>query len=194
MARVLVPLAAGFEEIEAVTIIDILRRAGVEVVVAGLHPGPVTGSHQITVTPDLDLDGAMTQTFDMIALPGGMPGADNLQHDQRIIDLLRATADRGGFTAAICAAPKVLAAAGLLEHRRATSYPGFLDPQSVRGLVLSEEPVVQDGPRLTSRGPGTAIDFALALVENLAGEDQRDAVETGLQRPAMTGASNRQTP
>ena len=101
MARVLVPLAAGFEEIEAVTIIDILRRA--------------------------------------------------------------------------------------------TSYPGFLDPQSVRGLVLSEEPVVQDGPRLTSRGPGTAMDFALALVENLAGEDRRDAVGTGLQRPAMTGVSNRHT-
>lgn len=193
MARVLVPLAAGFEEIEAVTIIDILRRADVEVVVAGLHPGPVTGSHQITVIPDLDLDDAVTQTFDMVALPGGMPGADNLQHDQRIIDVLRATARRGGFTAAICAAPKVLAAAGLLDHRRATSYPGFLDAQSAPGIMLSEEVVAQDGSQLTSRGPGTAMDFALALIENLAGEDQRDAVETGLQRPATSGVSNRHT-
>lgn len=193
MARVLVPLAAGFEEIEAVTIIDLLRRAGVEVVVAGLQPGPVTGSHQITVTPDLDLDDAVTQTFDMVALPGGMPGADNLQRDHRIIDVLQATARRGGFTAAICAAPKVLAAAGLLDHRCATSYPGFLDAGSAPGITLSEKSVVQDGSLLTSRGPGTAMDFALALIENLAGEDQRDAVETGLQRPATIGASNRHT-
>ena len=183
MARVLVPLAPGFEEIEAITVIDILRRAGIEVVTAGLQPGPVSGSHQITVTPDLALDEALEQEFDMIALPGGMPGAENLEHDPRIIDLLRQAAGRGGYTAAICAAPKVLAAAGLLDDRRATSYPGFLDPDSVPGLTLADDAVVQDNRRITSRGPGTAMDFALTLVENLAGSTMRQTVEDGLQRP-----------
>jgi 4-methyl-5(b-hydroxyethyl)-thiazole monophosphate biosynthesis len=183
VARVLIPLAPGFEEIEAITVIDILRRAGIEVVVAGLRPGAVSGSHQIRVMPDLALDDVLDQQFDMIALPGGMPGADNLEKDPRVMDLLRRADERGAYTAAICAAPKVLAAAGLLENRRATSYPGFLDPDAVPGMELADDPVVQDDRRITSRGPGTAMDFALSLVENLAGPGVRKTVEDGLQRP-----------
>lgn len=183
MARVLIPLAPGFEEIEAITVVDILRRAGIEVVVAGLRPGAVSGSHQIRVMPDLDLEDVLDQQFDMIALPGGMPGADNLEKDHRVMDLLRRADEQGAYTAAICAAPKVLAAAGLLENRRATSYPGFLDPDAVPGMELADEAVVQDDRRITSRGAGTAMDFALSLVENLAGPAMRKTVEEGLQRP-----------
>lgn len=183
MARVLVPLAEGFEETEAVTIIDLLRRADVEVVTAGLDEGAVTGSHGITLVPDTSLDQALGQDYDMAVLPGGMPGADHLEHDERVIGLLRRLADSGRFTAAICAAPKVLAAAGLLDNRRATSFPGFLDPARVPGLRLSEDPVVEDGKVITSRGPGTAMDFALALVARLKGPDTRRAVEERLQRP-----------
>lgn len=183
MARVLVPLAEGFEEIEAVTVIDILRRAGVEVLTAGLEAGPVTGSHGIGVVPDATLAEALDQDFDMMALPGGLPGADHLENDLRIARMLRALADSGRFTAAICAAPKVLAAAGLLDGRLATSYPGFLDPARTPGLELSEAPVVEDGTVITSRGPGTAMDFALALVERLEGKDARESVEGRLQRP-----------
>ncbi len=183
MARVLVPLAEGFEEIEAVTVIDILRRAGVEVLTAGLEPGPVTGSHGIGVVADATLDEALDQDFDMMALPGGLPGADHLENDPRIATMLRRLADSGRFTAAICAAPRVLAAAGLLDGRSATSYPGFLDPQRTPGLELSEAAVVEDGTVITSRGPGTAMDFALALVERLAGQDVRASVEGRLQRP-----------
>ena len=183
MARVLVPLAPGFEEIEAVTVIDILRRAGVEVVTAALEPGPVEGSHGIPVVPDGSIDEVLEDDFDMLVLPGGMPGADHLEKDARVASLLRRLADSGRFTAAICAAPKVLAAAGLLEGRRATSFPGFLDPARVPGLRLSDAPVVEDGPVITSRGPGTAMDFALALVERLEGGKARNVVEARLQRP-----------
>ncbi len=182
MARVLVPLATGFEEIEAVTMIDILRRAGIDVVVASLDPGPVKGSHGITIAADQDLGAVMDQHFDMVALPGGMPGAANLQRDSRIVSLLQSTAGHGGVIAAICAAPMVLAAAGLLQGRRATSYPGFLDSAAVQDTVISNEAVVTDGNRVTSRGPGTAMDFALALVENLLGRESRQAVEQTLQR------------
>jgi len=183
MARVLVPLAEGFEEIEAVTVIDILRRAGVEVLTAGLEAGPVTGSHGIPVTPDGSLAEMLDEDFDMMVLPGGLPGADHLENDPRVASLLRRLADSGRFTAAICAAPKVLAAAGLLDGRTATSFPGFLDPERTPGLELSEAPVVEDGPVITSRGPGTAMDFALALVERLEGRNARDSVEGRLQRP-----------
>lgn len=184
MAKVLVPLAPGFEEIEAVTVIDILRRAGISVVVAGLCDGPVRGSHDIRLDTDCSLDEAKDGDYDMAVLPGGMPGADNLRDDPRIIGMLKTLAAAGKYTTAICAAPQVLAAAGLLDNRRATSYPGFLDPDRVPGLELTGAPVEQDDKVITSRGPGTAMDFALALVENLAGKARRDELERNLQRPA----------
>jgi len=184
VARVIVPLAPGFEEIEAVTVIDILRRAEITVVVAGLEEGPVTGSHGIALETDCSLDEAMHGDFDMAVLPGGMPGADHLRDDPRIIAMLQRLAATGKYTTAICAAPQVLAVAGLLDHRRATSYPGFLDAGQVPGLEFTGTPVEQDGTVITSRGPGTAMDFALALVENLAGKERRNQLEENLQRPA----------
>lgn len=189
MSRVLVPLAEGFEEIEAVTVVDLLRRAGVEVVTAGLAPGPVTGSHGILVAPDTDLESVLHQRFDMVALPGGMPGAANLAADARLLALLQRLADGGQFTAAICAAPSVLAKAGLLAGKRATSFPGFLTSVSSPGTVLLEDAVVEDGKVITSRGPGTAMDFALALVERLEGIPVRQAVEARLQRPVPPATS-----
>jgi protein deglycase len=182
MSRALVPLADGFEEVEAVTVIDLLRRGGVEVVSAGLAPGPVTGSHGLTIAPDASLDTVFEQDFDMVVLPGGMPGAKHLAADARVIALLKRMAGAGRTTAAICAAPSVLAKAGLLANKRATSYPGFLKPDSAPGLALSVEAVVEDGEVITSRGPGTAMDFALALLERLEGKGTRQSVEEGLQR------------
>lgn len=182
MATVLVPLAQGCEELEAVTIVDLLRRADIEVVTAGLDREPVRASRGVVLVPDTDLDTALERSYDMVVLPGGMPGAENLQQDARIRALLQEMAADGRYTAAICAAPKVLAAAGLLEGRRATSFPGFLDATTIAGLVYEEAPVVKDGRLITSRGPGTAMDFALALIEELAGPERRAEVESKLQR------------
>ncbi len=183
MPRVLVPLAEGCEEIEAVTIIDILRRANFEVVAAGLTEGPVRASRGVTLVPDTTLDKVLHQEFDAIALPGGGPGAEHLRRDHRILGLLRKMAGAGKITAAVCAAPTVLAAAGLLDGKRATSYPGELDRHDLPGTTLVADPVVVDGTVVTSRGPGTAMDFALALVELLDSRAKRDEVEARLQRP-----------
>ncbi|MDA8127801.1 MAG: DJ-1/PfpI family protein [Betaproteobacteria bacterium] len=181
MAKVLIPLAEGCEELEAVTIIDLLRRAGVEVVSAGLRAGTVKASRGVQLVPDATLDAVLHDDYDMVVLPGGMPGAANLKQDDRIVDLLKNMAAAGKYTAAICAAPMVLAEAGVLEGKQATSYPGFLDGRT--GIALSTAAVVRDGKVLTSRGPGTAMDFALALVETLAGAAKRQEVETALVRP-----------
>jgi len=183
MARVLVPLADGCEELEAVTIIDLLRRAGIEVVVAGLRDGPVRASRGVMLLPDVPLDQVLGDEFDMLVLPGGLPGADHLDQDPRIHRLLQRMAERSKFTAAICAAPKVLANAGLLDGKAATSYPGVIDAMGLASTRILALPVVVDGTVVTSRGPGTAMDFALTLIEQLLGRSARDKVEEPLQRP-----------
>ncbi|HUT40868.1 MAG TPA: DJ-1 family glyoxalase III [Gammaproteobacteria bacterium] len=183
MASVLVPLAQGCEELEAVTVIDLLRRAGITVDSAGLDGLPVRAARGTVLIPDITLDEALTRDYDMIVLPGGLPGADHLKDDARIIELVTRMASQNKYTAAICAAPRVLAQAGLLHGRRATSFPGALDVAAIPGIDYSDQPVVRDGTVITSRGPGTAMDFALELIEILAGRQQRDTVESALQRP-----------
>jgi 4-methyl-5(b-hydroxyethyl)-thiazole monophosphate biosynthesis len=181
MATVLVPLAQGCEELEAVTIIDLLRRADVTVVVAGLQAGPITASRGVVLMPETTLDEVSDQDFAMVVLPGGLGGAQRLEADQRIAALLRRMAEQGRYVAAICAAPRVLASAGLLRDREATAYPGILDDRT--DVRLSSTAVVRDGTFITSRGPGTAMDFALALIEILCGRAKREEVESALQRP-----------
>jgi len=182
MIRVLVPLAEGFEELEAVTVIDLLRRAGITVDVAGLAPGPVRGSRGTVLVPDEPLDAVLDRDYAMVVLPGGLPGATHLDADARIHALIKRLAAGGKYTAAICAAPQVLANAGLLDGRRATAFPGVLEPLAVPGIRLDPAAVVRDGTVVTSRGPGTAMDFALELIAVLTDHDTRDRVEAGLQR------------
>jgi 4-methyl-5(b-hydroxyethyl)-thiazole monophosphate biosynthesis len=176
--RVLVPLATGFEEIEAVAVIDVLRRAGVEVVTAGLQTGPITGSHAIAIVPESTIDRAAAERFDMIVLPGGMPGAEHLRSDARVQALIRSIGERGGYTAAICAAPIALSRAGATSGKRATSYPGFAPQIDCASYV--EERVVIDGKLVTSRGPGTALEFALVLVELLVGAKRAAELRSGM--------------
>jgi 4-methyl-5(b-hydroxyethyl)-thiazole monophosphate biosynthesis len=182
MVTVLVPLAQGVEELEAVTIIDLLRRANIEVVTAGLDAAPVKGSRGTVLLPDTTLDSAIEHEYDMLVLPGGQPGATHLEQDARIVTLVRKMAQDKRFTAAICAAPKVLARAGVLDGKRATAFPGSLDPAQWPRVQVENRAVVTDGKVITSRGPGTAMDFALELIELLAGKEKRDQVEAGLQR------------
>lgn len=181
MTNVLIPLAQGCEELEAVTVADILRRAGIRVITAGLESGPVRASRGMVLVPDTTLDEALQHGYDMIVLPGGMPGSEHLKNDARMIAVMREMAAGGKYIAAICAAPMALHAAGLLEGKRATSFPGVLDALPGTHRYVDER-VVVDGHIVTSKGPGTALDFALTLVELLAGKIRRDAVEADLQR------------
>lgn len=182
MPTVLVPLAQGCEEMEAVTIIDILRRANIDVVTAGLDSQPVTASRNVVLVPDTTLDEALKQDYDMVVLPGGLPGSDILADDPRVMELLSTMAGAGKFTGAICAAPRALAKAGLLEGKRATAYPGILDNGAFPGVTCTGTAVERDGKIITGRGPGTAVDFSLAIVETLAGAETRRSVEEALVR------------
>jgi len=184
MARVLVPIAEGNEEIEAVTVIDLLRRAEIEVVVAGQGEGEViTLSRGVRIVPDTSLAAVAEDTFDMVVIPGGAPGAERLGGDPVLRELLQRHAKAGRYTCAICAGPTVLARAGLLSGRRATSFPGALEALELPDTEITERPVEADDTILTSRGPGTAMDFALELIERLSGRERRDTVEERLQRP-----------
>ena len=169
MKTVLVILAEGFEEIEAVTPIDVLRRAGAEVTVAGLSDGPVRGSRGVLVVPDKSLNAVLSDEFDLVVLPGGMPGATNLRADDRVGAILARTLEADGTVGAICAAPAVvLDSLGLLRGRRATCHPALAD--EMKEGALTNERVTVDGRIVTSKGPGTAMEFALALVAALYGE------------------------
>ncbi|MBN2188070.1 MAG: DJ-1/PfpI family protein [Chitinispirillaceae bacterium] len=161
MPSIITVLAPGFEEVEAVTPIDLLRRAGVTVTALGLDSREVTGAHGITITADR-LFSEFSGAFDGIVLPGGQPGTKNLADSAPLLDLLRATHKRGGLCAAICAAPIVLAKAGILAGRRATCYPGC--EKELVGAEFTEQEIVRDRNIITSRGPGTAVQFALELI------------------------------
>jgi len=180
MKTALILFADGSEELEAVTVINILRRGDVEVTVAGLHEGPLRGSRGTVLLPDTSLDKALSHQYDMVVLPGGQPGTNHLKADARVLKLVRQMHEAGKQVAAICAAPSVLAEAGLLDGKHATSFPGALD--TFPKVLRQPQAVVEDGKLITSRGPGTAMDFALTLVERLAGHAKRQEVEAGLVR------------
>lgn len=181
MKRALVLIADGSEEIEAVTVIDILRRAGIEVVVAGLSDDPITASRGVRLIPDRTLDGLQVTDFDVLVLPGGNGGTEAFEADDRVQAMIKAAASADMFLAAICAAPRALHKAGVLTGKRVTSYPGALDKHDGTYTYV-EEAVVRDGNLITSRGPGTALDFALSLVDRLGGYSARRAVEAPLIR------------
>lgn len=178
MSGICVLLATGFEEIEAVTIIDVLRRAELEVSILGVDGEKITGAHGLQVVTDQTLEEGMKREWSAIVLPGGLPGATNLRDNPQVLELIRSAHSAGGKLAAICAAPIVLAAAGVLQGRRATCYPGFED--RLDGAECSEDRVVVDGNLTTSRGPGTSLDFALSLVAQLKDQETADALRAGL--------------
>ncbi len=182
MAGVLIPLADGCEELEAVTLIDLLRRARIHVTTASLKDAPVHCSRGTVLLADRLLDEVMQENFDLMVLPGGLPGADNLNNDPRISQLLKRLQAAGSHIGAICAAPKILVTHGLANGHRLTAYPGSLSALDTSAVTLTGNPVETDGKLITSRGPGTAMDFALHLIETLAGKSMRNEVEAGLQR------------
>jgi protein deglycase len=166
MKTALLLLADGFEEIEAVTIVDVLRRGDVAVTTASLSGRHVRGSHDIIVQSDVSLDAVSVDNFDALVLPGG-PAAQTLRDEARVQAIIRRAAAAGKLVAAVCAAPGALEAAGVLKGKRATAYPGTELPSATR----VEQSVVEDGNIVTSRGPGTTMAFALKLVERLSGAE-----------------------
>jgi 4-methyl-5(b-hydroxyethyl)-thiazole monophosphate biosynthesis len=179
MGNVCVLMADGFEEIEAITVIDLLRRAEQNVTVAGVTGRDLKGVHGLKVQADELLRDVQAQAWDAIIIPGGGPGAQTLHDDIDTQAFLRAQFRKPKVVfGAICAGPMVLAHADMLEGRTVTCYPGYED--KLGGATFSKEAVVIDGNIITSRGPGTAMAFALALVERLAGRGQADTVRKGI--------------
>ncbi|MBI5971360.1 MAG: DJ-1/PfpI family protein [Deltaproteobacteria bacterium] len=178
MKKVLVPLAPGFEEVEALTVVDILRRAGAEVTLAGTIDGPITGRNKIKVLADTGLDNAFPADYDMIVLPGGAVGAENLKKDPRVKQAVERLNQKGRFVAAICAAPAVLSAFGVLKGKTITSH--FSVRSELKTERISEGRVVTDGNIITSQGPGTAMEFAFKLVEALFGPEKAAEVNKGV--------------
>lgn len=178
MKKVLVPLAEGCEEMEAVTIIDVLRRAGLTVETVGLTSGVVTASRGVRLLPDREWPDSIPGPYVAIVLPGGGPGTERLQADPRVLEAVRAIAAAGGVVAAICAAPQVLYRAGVLRGKRFTCYPGV--ERVIEGGVHVERDVEVDGRVITSRGPGTSIAFALTVVAALTDVATAGRVADGL--------------
>lgn len=182
MKRVAVLIADGCEEIEAVTPIDLLRRAGVGVDIVGVTGARVTGSHGITFDADVEISAYRTVP-DGVILPGGMPGAQNIADSARAVSLIRVVDEAGGLVAAICAAPAVVLAANqLLTGRLATCYPGF-EKQFDDSIEFACERVVVDGNRITSQGPGTAAEFSAAIIRYLIDDTAAKAVTQATLQP-----------
>lgn len=170
MKKVIVCLADGFEEIEAISIVDILRRAEIHTVTVSVSDSKqVTGAHNVQVAADELFNAVDFSDSDMIVLPGGMPGAQNLNSHKELREKIAEFNEKGKFLGAICAAPLVFGELGILENRRATCYPGF--GSFLKQARLSDDAVVEDKNIITGNGPGAAFDFGLKLVEKLRGKE-----------------------
>lgn len=168
-------LADGFEMIETLTPCDILHRAGLDVKLVSTNSKEfVRSTHKVDVKADMMLGDIDPDAIDMMILPGGMPGAENLYQNKPLIDILLRHAEKKKPIAAICAAPFILGKCGLLDGKKATCYPGF--EKDLAGATVVNEGVVRDGNVITAKGMGVSLDFALAICELLAGKEKRDAI------------------
>ncbi|MBK5246567.1 MAG: DJ-1/PfpI family protein [Peptostreptococcaceae bacterium] len=176
---VYVHLAEGFEEIEAVTILDVLRRGGIQAFFVSMGKEKlVRGTHGILIEADITFETADYASCEMIALPGGMPGTKHLAENEELLTKIKEFYKQGKYLAAVCAAPMVFAEANILNGKNATIYPGMED--YLKGAKLSTNKVVVDGNIITSRGPGTSIEFALTIVETLMGQTVSDKLRKAL--------------
>ena len=168
-------LATGFEEMEALTPCDLLRRAGVEVKLVSVNGETVTGGHSVAVQTDVKIEDLNADDAEMIVLPGGLLGVENLQNSEKVMDLIRCCYEKGIYIAAICAAPTILANLGMTDGRMATCYPTMADEMG-EAKLLPEADVVQDGKVITGTSAGTSIPFALQLITALCGREKANEV------------------
>ncbi len=176
--RAMIILAPGYEELEAVAVIDMLRRAGIEIKIVGLEEGPIPSARDVKIVPDCTLDEIKDEKFDLIVLPGGLDSTERLAKDERVINMLKRQLDEERLVGAICAAPTVLDRHGLSKDKTITCHP--VCQEAVKNSRLSQNRVVTDGLLITSQGPGTALEFALRLVERLAGTEKMNEVNKGV--------------
>ena len=182
MKRAVILFAEGYETVEALLVVDLLRRGGVEVTMASITEDEfVRSSHGVNVEMDAVLGEVDVLDYDAIILPGGMPGTNYLRDHEGLAELLKKQYEAGKWVAAICAAPSVFGGLGFLKDRKATSYPGCLDGIPVG--EYTEEPVAVDGNVVTSRGVGTAIAFALKLIEVLISKEKADEIAASIVYP-----------
>ena len=178
MKKVILFFANGTEEIEALTALDLLRRAGAEVDLAGVGGKELTGSHAIRITADIDAVEIASFDYDMVVVPGGMPGTLHMDDSEIVEKALASVNAKGGFLAAICAAPLVLGKRGYLKDKKAICYPGF--ESYLEGAILSETRVCRDGNIITAAGAGAALEFALALIDALYGEEKEKQIRASV--------------
>lgn len=177
---VYVMLADGFEEIEALTVVDVLRRVNIKTYTVSIgRDRTVTGAHSIPLVADLLISEADLEAADMIVLPGGMPGAENLYKNTILEKAIESRVSQKKWIAAICAAPFILGKKGYLKGKEAICYPGF--EKDLAGAVIRDKKVVISDKFITSKGPGTALDFALAIVSVLRDEKTADTLRAGMQ-------------
>lgn len=187
MKDLLVFLAEGFEEIEALTVVDFLRRASLKVDMVSIYDRKeVTGAHGVTVLSDLTLEEANLDGYRGIYIPGGLPGAHNLRDKEEVISALKKYGEEGKITAAICAGPCTLDVAGLLTEGRFTCYPGYEENLKTKGVL--REAVVQEGTVLTGMGPALAMEMAFALIEELKGKKAAEAIREEVLIPYLKEA------
>lgn len=179
MKKILVPLADGVEMIEALSIVDVFRRAGAQVDTASVNERVITSSHNVKIEADKLIDECVQEEYDLVAVPGGLPGVENLSKSKTLIDILIRQNNAQKLYGAICAAPAVvLEKHGLLAGKKATCHPMFLS--HLQSEEYGGENVVLDGNCVTSRGAGTAVEFSLALLGELMGEDKKKEVAKGM--------------
>lgn len=182
MKSVVVPFTEGVEEIEFVAVVDILRRAGVKVVMVSLDGAPVTGRSGITIMPDAKLADIADEPWDMVVLPGGLPNARLLRDDANVKAVVQRLRDERKTVAAICAAPTALASYGITDGRNITSYPAMKEEiqQLSPSVIYSDDAVVEDDFLITSRGAGTAVEFTLRLVTRLCGKEKSEEIRQSI--------------
>ncbi|MFI3207210.1 MAG: DJ-1 family glyoxalase III [Clostridia bacterium] len=172
-------LAEGFEEIEALAVVDIIRRAEVSIKTVGVGSDEITGSHGITVKADMQIKDITTDDMEMIILPGGMPGTLNLEHDIIVKTCIRYCIDNDKYICAICAAPSILGHLGLLNGKKAVCFPGF--EQELIGAINPDERVCVDGKIITARAAGVTCEFAIKIVENFVSVDEAKKIKASMQ-------------